>query len=287
MKKKLIVLTFLFLLINLMASEYPFENNTFVFNAYYDDLINPEFTFSFNSGFFTMNLPELDVKKNELGLYVSDIINSKYEIRRDDNFLFLILESKSFMILFYEDLLCILMDSTTGDTFWGINRLSDYVRLGSRIKDTWVGVSNVAKSFVKYSSVLQEKINGDLVYYNGYGKYYMQIGIPWVPAYQKDGIGEWIQKEIFHETNEFVIVNGFVKVDRQDLFYANSRIKTISIVTEKGTWDFELSDNPNPQIINLPVSVKGNVRLIIKDIYKGNKYSDTCLSAFNILLKKP
>ena len=50
-----------------MALGYPFENNTFVFSAYYDDLINPEFKFSFNSGSFTMNLPELDVKKNEQG----------------------------------------------------------------------------------------------------------------------------------------------------------------------------------------------------------------------------
>jgi hypothetical protein len=270
-----------------MALGYPFENNTFVFSAYYDDLINPEFKFSFNSGSFTMNLPELDVKKNELGLYISDIINSEYEIRKNDNFLFLILENRSFMILFYEDLLCILIDSKTGDTFWGINSLSDYVRLGSRIKDTWVGVSNVAKSFVKYSSVFQEKINSDLVYYNGYGKYYMQIGVPWVPAQQKNGIGEWIQKEVFHETNEFVIVNGFVKADRQDLFYANSRIKTISIVTEIGTWDFELCDNPNPQIIQLPVTVKGKVKLIIKDVYKGEKYNDVCLAAFYILIKAP
>lgn len=287
MKKQLIVLIFFLLLTNVMASEYPFESTTFVYEAYYDDLISPEFTFSFNSDSFTMNFPEMDVHKHELGIYVSDVINSKYEIRKDADFLYLVLENRSFMVLFYKDLLCILIDSKNGDTFLGMNILSDYVRIGERVRDTWVGIADVSKSFVEYSSVLQERINGDLVSYDGYGKYYMQIDIPWVLAKQKYGIGEWIQKDIYRDTNEFVIVNGFVKADRQDLFYANSRIKTLTIETERGSWDFELCDTPNPQILNLPVTVGGKAKLIIKDVYKGNKYSDSCLSAFNVLCKKP
>lgn len=287
MKKIIIILLFCLSLSALFSLGYSFENCTYAYLAFYDDLVNQDFQFSFNSGKFSINFPELDNGKNELGIYVSDTINSTYNLVLKNNFLYLEVADKTFLLLYYEDVVCALIDCETEVAYWGLNVQSDFVRLSKRIKENWIGISNVSKSFTTYSSVLQERINNELITYDGYSKYYLQIDTPWVPANNKKGVDEWIEKKIYHETNTLIFINGFVKANRQDLFYANSRIKKIEIRTEKGSWEFELEDIPNPQLVQLPMSVKGTIKVIIKEIYQGEKYFDTCLSAFNFLNKVP
>ena len=103
---------------------------------------------------------------------------------------------------------------------------------------------------------------------------------PWVEGVNGYGIGEYLDIEFKKPSDEIQILNGFVDFDRQYLFKENSRIKTIVIESKTPEFSktYELLDLVKFSVIKLPQNTD-SIRITIKDVYKGDKYDDTCLTA--------
>ena len=105
-------------------------------------------------------------------------------------------------------------------------------------------------------------------------------GKPWVEGVKGYGIGEKITlstKEPFHELS---ILNGYVCPQKPELYKKNSRIKTFSVkdLDNNQEYIFNLEDVVEFQYFALRRNTK-NIELTIKDVYKGEKWDDTCVTA--------
>ena len=102
----------------------------------------------------------------------------------------------------------------------------------------------------------------------------------WCEGTSRSGIGEWIiirfNPSLFFQT--IYVINGYTK--SAETFRNNSRVKQFRIDTSDGVVTYaNLEDHPYEQVIHLPQKEKGSwIRFTITDIYRGEKYSDTCLS---------
>ncbi len=103
---------------------------------------------------------------------------------------------------------------------------------------------------------------------------------PWVEGVSGYGIGEYIDVSFDEKTRGIQVLNGFVDFDRNYLFYENSRVKTVEVTSINPSFkkEYELKDYVEFTYLEFPQAVD-SVRITIKDVYKGTKYDDTCLSA--------
>ncbi|MBC6714030.1 hypothetical protein [Treponema sp. Marseille-Q3903] len=115
---------------------------------------------------------------------------------------------------------------------------------------------------------------------------YDSITPPWVEGVKGYGIGEYLDMEFKWKSDEMQILNGFVDFTRMDLYEKNSRVKTVLIESEnpKFAQEYELDDIVRYTVIKLPAKTD-KIRMTIKDVYKGSKYDDTCISS--ILVTNP
>ena len=111
----------------------------------------------------------------------------------------------------------------------------------------------------------------------------------WAPGGR--GIGQTLSMSFAYAISydEIQIVNGFAGAN--DLYNKNNRIKTIQISHLAGTSHFqnaeyELQDkSPTWQSIKFAQpQLAQSVNFGIKDVFRGNKYDDTCLSDIRFLL---
>jgi hypothetical protein len=155
---------------------------------------------------------------------------------------------------------------------------------------------NIANAFpaivdIKASSELMENARG---YYakNMIENYNL---LPWVEAVNGYGIGEMITVNIgvyWHEIpfKGFLISNGYVNFERPDLYKKNSRVKIIEIIAPGGIKkDFFLEDTSLLQMLELPENMMQEAggtyeyRIIIKDVYKGDSWEDTCINSIDVI----
>ncbi|MBE6354327.1 hypothetical protein [Treponema sp.] len=147
----------------------------------------------------------------------------------------------------------------------------------------------------KASSTLKDKnyeykIEGTLQVFNPLESEtkWCKNNLPWVEGQEDDGIGETIEFDIIPQTWEaieginFRILNGYVDPLKPYLFKQNNRIKKLLVQTDTG-FSTELIFNDAVEFtkIELPKETK-HIKLTIKEIYKGTKYSDTCITAFEM-----
>lgn len=128
--------------------------------------------------------------------------------------------------------------------------------------------------FISASSELKE---GDKVY-SVKNLSNFKSDTPWCEASDDYGIGEKIKLSI--NASSLIVVSGYVSAKKPYLFENNSRPKKISIEfkNSKIQKEYELKDSPSPQVINLDGLYTEEVEIVIKDIYPGKKYKDTCIS---------
>lgn len=102
---------------------------------------------------------------------------------------------------------------------------------------------------------------------------------PWVEGVKGYGIGESITISSEEEFNKIIILNGYVDVNRVDLYKKNSRVKTFTLkdLDNKVDYKINLEDLVEFQSFVLSNKTK-NVKLIIEDVYKGDKWDDTCIT---------
>lgn len=150
---------------------------------------------------------------------------------------------------------------------------------------------------VKASSYLSQN---DFVMKDNYHPYYVVDDNPktaWVEGVSGDGIGEYIiMYDKFPKDNTIVISirNGYQK--SEELFYKNNRVKDLEIKLTSGTMNkpkltslnFTLRDEMGWQQLNIqPLEDCWAITFIIKSVYKGTKYEDTCLSDIKITFENP
>ena len=98
---------------------------------------------------------------------------------------------------------------------------------------------------------------------------------------------------VYYPVSDIVFVNGFVYPDKDYLYEQNSRAKRVRISYNDTSFETELQDTGNFQVVHLPESIdpkaKNNVRIEILDYYPGSKYSDIVISGvyyMDAVLKK-
>lgn len=109
----------------------------------------------------------------------------------------------------------------------------------------------------------------------------------WVEGKDGDGTGEWIklEKNSPVKISGIGITNGYVKSEK--VYKANNRVKTIKVEFSNGesiTKGLKDGFGMNNLIeFDKPIETK-YIKLTILEVYKGSKYTDTCISeihAFN------
>lgn len=149
-------------------------------------------------------------------------------------------------------------------------------------------------SHISHSSLYEEKNkNGTVQYTSDYlnvlidnylDNSYFVLHTPWVPGKEKSlsGIGEYLEIEFNKPKDNLVILNGYVDLEKRNLYKANNRVKKAVITSLDKENPFEIEydfeDYVHFSEINFPKAVN-KVRFTIKEIYKGEKWDDTCISA--------
>lgn len=107
----------------------------------------------------------------------------------------------------------------------------------------------------------------------------------WAEGEPGPGIGGTIEIELSRESDHLMILNGAVDLARRNLYKANNRLKRILIESTEPAFvmEYVFEDIVQFHKISLPKKTR-KVTLIIKEVYKGEKWDDTCISA--IFLKQ-
>lgn len=102
---------------------------------------------------------------------------------------------------------------------------------------------------------------------------------PWVEGVSGNGIGESIHLSCDTEFNSIVILNGYVDFDKLHLYKNNSRVKKFKILDEDNNAEYFalLDDEVKFQFIYFEKPTK-NAKLIIEEVYEGDKWNDTCIT---------
>lgn len=107
---------------------------------------------------------------------------------------------------------------------------------------------------------------------------------PWVPGKDRNasGIGEYLEIEFSTPKNNLVVLNGYVDLEKRYLYKANNRVKKATITSldkdNPFTVEYEFEDYVHFSEINFPCAVN-KVRFTIDEVYKGEKWDDTCIQA--------
>ena len=107
---------------------------------------------------------------------------------------------------------------------------------------------------------------------------------PWVPDKENNssGIGEYLDIEFTEPKDNIVVLNGYVDLEKRYLYKANNRVKTavITSLDEENPFEmeYEFEDYVHFSEIDFPCEVS-KVRFTIKEVYKGEKWDDTCITA--------
>lgn len=102
---------------------------------------------------------------------------------------------------------------------------------------------------------------------------------PWAEGVSGQGINQYIKLKTTAQFSNLSVVNGYVDFYRRDLYKKNSRVKTFRIKDLDNNIEYEVSlkDEANIQTVPLKKTTT-NIILYIKDVYKGDKWADTCVS---------
>jgi len=106
----------------------------------------------------------------------------------------------------------------------------------------------------------------------------------WCEGAPGQGIGEWVavrlDPPLIFQT--IYLVNGYVRLP--ETFRNNGRVRQFDIETSNGfVTSVTLEDRPDEQVIRLPSAQRAEwIRLTIRSVYPGQRFSDTCLSGLTV-----
>lgn len=109
----------------------------------------------------------------------------------------------------------------------------------------------------------------------------LALDSPWIESAKGHGENEYVEIDNWSSLN-FIFFSGYVSYSKPYLYTDNARPKTIEIeeIASGKKRCITLKDTPNPQIVKFDLNnrIRGKIRITIKDVYKGEKYSDMCLN---------
>jgi len=163
----------------------------------------------------------------------------------------------------------------------------------NKYSDAEYGFHNYNINNISASSYFSETINGKTISYTADNLYkcffigckchpysWNNAHIPWVEGTEDNGIGESIVIEYKNQIYGISILNGYVDINNMKLYKENSRLKQIEIENletgKKKIVNFEDKVYFNYITFEAPLT---KLKITIKDIYEGTKYTDTCVSA--------
>lgn len=206
---------------------------------------------------------------------------------------------KYYLIDGIADYMCIYFNSFQYGTIDFTYKTLEEYKKGSRVRlneQRFSFAKNFAcSSFLQEGSYSYAPDNVFIPCKADYGLPWVQ-NLPWVEGKADDGIGEWIQFDV-QDPNEWKdiifdliidgdvtvsILNGYVHPEKQYLFYDNNRIKKATVYLDGvESFDLDFPDRVEFTEFTIPKTVK-TVRLVIKEVYKGKKYSDTCITKIDV-----
>lgn len=143
------------------------------------------------------------------------------------------------------------------------------------------------------SSFLTEKIKGVEVKYSPDNLYkeltYLdheysmnRRSMPWVEGKADNGIGESITINYKNAVEGISILNGYVTVSKLKLYKENSRLKKIEIENLDTGKKLTASFDDKVYFKYIPFDASASrIKITIKEVYPGSRYSDTCVTAIN------
>ena len=104
--------------------------------------------------------------------------------------------------------------------------------------------------------------------------------IPWVEGADGNGIGESVTVEFTENMAGMSVLNGYTDMNKLKLFKENARLKEVIIedLVNGDSWTVAFEDKVYFNYIEFPHETT-KVKMTIKSVYEGTKYSDTCVSA--------
>ena len=220
-----------------------------------------------------------------------------YEYEKNFNFLLNILEEgkreKKYFVIVYDH--AILSLRKIGD--YRATLVLNGIQRGGLISDELSGqIDDIIKELEKEKGLIRRHkikeitVSSTLIESSRRDDFYevdnifdYDINTAWVEGIECDGIREWIQ---FNFDKEFEVY----RVDIQGgYFYTksvyanNNRIREIEVVFSDSTKELLYFDDVmHWQQKNITPHKTKSIRFIIKDIYKGLKYRDTCISELRV-----
>lgn len=286
MKKNILCLVF-FLLSTTVFGLLPFENSQY---TYYNDGVGTYY-FEFSKGkLIIQDWQQYEDQKDQdsvelpgfPGLF-SKVFIENYNIIEQNGFLIINTKKRSFICLFHESDICILIDIESAPNshkrvYWGINSII--------LKETKQKVPGIFtpewESKIRVSTFLSGTTKQGIRYKPPFGR--IGYSAIWIEGAKGNGIGEWIEIDNTQITDKLLFLNGVILPTSLSSFIENSRIKKIQIDFNGFSQIVELTDTPNPQIVNLGQKAsKTRIRITILDVYKGTKYTDCGLSFFGTI----
>ena len=146
--------------------------------------------------------------------------------------------------------------------------------------DDEFGIYHLIPSKVSATSTLVEK-NKSSDFYSAENLYDASWK-SWVEGEKDDGINSEI---IYHyispkDIKSLLIRNGYGELR---YFYQNNRVKDIQVSDGKSTYKITLRDTYLPQFFEIDFDGCSELKIKILSVYKGTKYSDTCLAELRFL----
>lgn len=107
---------------------------------------------------------------------------------------------------------------------------------------------------------------------------------PWVPGKEKNetGIGEYLEIEFKKPSNNIVVLNGYVDPYKHYLYKANNRVKLVEVrsIDEGNPFEITYSFDDIVYFAKIKLPRKADkVRFTIREVYLGEKWNDTCITA--------
>lgn len=226
--------------------------------------------------------------------------NNGYQIFTMHNKNYLLLQSEHFINTFREDNpqmsvdWCVYNDYRfANNSMKQITDIKDFLEARqadiNKFNDIYFRINKIDSS----SYYIEKTKSGNILYISDYlnilyysdflGNIFLQH-TPWIPGKKNNssGIGEYLDIEFTEPKDNIVVLNGYVDLEKRYLYKANNRVKTavIKSLDENNPFEieYEFEDYVHFSEINFPCKVN-KVRFTIKEVYKGEKWNDTCVTA--------
>lgn len=103
---------------------------------------------------------------------------------------------------------------------------------------------------------------------------------PWAEGEDGPGIGAYVEIEYNDPVAWIYIINGYVDLSRQHLFYQNNRVKTMKVEDLENKMEYTLHFQDYVYLHDLVFQkATRHIKLTIQEVYPGTRYDDTCISA--------